>query len=149
MNALINLKANDEKYFKLGVNTALHHEDIKHHLDRISLLQYYKDKYNWQGLEFRLPVFLPFFFSTRLNTHIQFVQFKNTYNKRWRYSKIALHMETHTSYNTGGKTYLGKYLKKNYFQKYMVRSFDISSENAKIIDAVIKIMTKLTSTQMT
>ena len=31
----------------------------------------------------------------------------------------------------------------------MVRSFDISSENAKIIDAVIKIMTKLTSTQMT
>ena len=82
MNALINLKANDEKYFKLGVNTALHHEDIKHHPDRISLLQYYKDKYNWQRLEFRLPVFLPFFFSTRLNAHIQFVQFKNTYNKR-------------------------------------------------------------------
>lgn len=102
-----------------------------------------------KDLSFAYQSFYHFFFSTRLNTHIQFVQFKNTYNKRWRYSKIALHMETHTSYNTGGKTYLGKYLKKNYFQKYMVRSFDISSENAKIIDAVIKIMTKLTSTQMT
>ena len=58
-------------------------------------------------------------------------------------------METHTSYNTGGKTYLGKYLKKNYFEKYMVRSFDISSENAKIIKPMISRLSHVKPLSMT
>ena len=32
---------------------ALHHEDIKHHPERISLLRPYENQYNWKGLEYK------------------------------------------------------------------------------------------------
>ena len=35
---------NNEQCFKWAVIAALHHEDLKHHLKRISLLQYYEDQ---------------------------------------------------------------------------------------------------------
>ena len=31
---------------------ALHYEEIKYHLERISLLRPYENQYNWEGLEF-------------------------------------------------------------------------------------------------
>ena len=43
--AAINPKNNDEQCFKWVVVAALHHEDIKHHPERISLLQHYKVQY--------------------------------------------------------------------------------------------------------
>ena len=47
------------------------------------------------------------FFSVQLNTHIQFVQFKNTYNEKWKKNKTVLHTKkNNTRYNTG-KIYLG------------------------------------------
>ena len=42
--AVINPKNNDEKFFKWAVVSALHHEDIKQHSERISLLKYYEDQ---------------------------------------------------------------------------------------------------------
>ena len=40
--AVINPKNNGEKCFKWAVIAALHHEDIKHHPERITLLQHYR-----------------------------------------------------------------------------------------------------------
>ena len=34
----------------------LHHENIKHHPERISLLQHHEDQYNWNELEFLLAI---------------------------------------------------------------------------------------------
>ena len=53
---MINKKNNDEKCFKWAVIAALHHEDIKLHPERISLLQHYEGHYNWNGLEFPLAI---------------------------------------------------------------------------------------------
>ena len=54
--AVINLKNKDEECFKRDVIVVLYHEDIKHHLERISLLQHYEGQYNWKRLEFLLAI---------------------------------------------------------------------------------------------
>ena len=41
---LISPNNNNEQCFKWAVIAALHHEDLKHHLKKISLLQYYEDQ---------------------------------------------------------------------------------------------------------
>ena len=46
----------DEESFKWAVITALHHEEIKHHLERISLLKPYEYQYNWEMLELPLSI---------------------------------------------------------------------------------------------
>ena len=48
----MNPQNRDEECFKWAVIAALHHEEIKHHPERISLLDPYKNQYNWEGLEF-------------------------------------------------------------------------------------------------
>ena len=53
---MINPKYKDRQGCKWAVIAVLHTEDIKHHPERISLLQYYEDRYNWQGLEFSLAI---------------------------------------------------------------------------------------------
>ena len=53
---VINLQNKDEECFKWAVIAALHHEEIEHHPERISLLQHYEDQYNWNGLEFPLAI---------------------------------------------------------------------------------------------
>ena len=50
--AVINPQNKDEECFKWAVVQALHHEDIKHHPERISLVRTYGIQYNWKGLEF-------------------------------------------------------------------------------------------------
>ena len=54
--AVINPRNKDEKCFKWAVIEALHHEDIKHHPERISLLRPYEKQYNWKGLEFPVSI---------------------------------------------------------------------------------------------
>ena len=44
--AVINAKNNNEECFKLAIIAALHYKEIKHHSERISLLQHYEDQYN-------------------------------------------------------------------------------------------------------
>ena len=48
--AVISPLNKDEERFKWAVIEALHHEEIKHHPKRISLLRTYKNQYNWKGL---------------------------------------------------------------------------------------------------
>ena len=54
--AVINLQNKDEECFKWAVIEALHHEEIKHHPERISLLRPYENQYNWEGLEFPVSI---------------------------------------------------------------------------------------------
>ena len=54
--AVINPKNEDEECFKWGVIAPLHHEEIKHHPERIILLKHYEDQYNWNGLNFPLAI---------------------------------------------------------------------------------------------
>ena len=54
--AVINPQNKDEECFKWAVIEALHHEDIKHHPERISLLRSYENQYNWKGLEFPVSI---------------------------------------------------------------------------------------------
>ena len=54
--AVINPQNKDEECFKWAVIEALHHEDIKHHPERISLLRPYENQYNWKGLEFPVSI---------------------------------------------------------------------------------------------
>ena len=51
--AVINPQNKDEGCFKWAVIVALHHEEIKHHPERISLLRPYENQYNWKGLSFQ------------------------------------------------------------------------------------------------
>ena len=44
--AVINRQNKDEECFKWAVIAALHHEDIKHHSERIGLLRSYEKQYN-------------------------------------------------------------------------------------------------------
>ena len=46
----------DEECFKWAVITALHHEEIDFHPERISKLKPYSDLYNWKGLKFPVAV---------------------------------------------------------------------------------------------
>ena len=48
----MNPQNRDEECFKWAVIAALHHEEIKHHPERISVLDPYKNQYNWEGLDF-------------------------------------------------------------------------------------------------
>ena len=50
--AVINPQNKDEECFKWAVIEALHHKEIKHNPERISLLRPYENQHNWKGLEF-------------------------------------------------------------------------------------------------
>ena len=54
--AVINPQNKDEGCFKWAVIVALHHEEIKHHPERISLLRPYENQYNWKRLEFPVSI---------------------------------------------------------------------------------------------
>ena len=54
--AVISPLNKDEECFKWAVIEALHHQEIKHHPDRISLLRTYKNQYYWKGLEFPVSI---------------------------------------------------------------------------------------------
>ena len=54
--AVINPQNKDEGCFKWVVIAALYQEDIKHHSERISLLEPYENQYNWKGLEFPVSI---------------------------------------------------------------------------------------------
>ena len=53
---VINPQNKDEECFKWAVIEALHHKDIKHHPERISLLRPYENQYNWKGFEFPVSI---------------------------------------------------------------------------------------------
>ena len=50
--AIINPKNTDEECFKWAVIAALHHEEIGLNPERISKLEAYVDRYNWEGMKF-------------------------------------------------------------------------------------------------
>ena len=54
--AVVNPKNKDEVWFKWPVIESLHHQEIKHNTEGISLLRPYENQYNWKGLEF--PVWI-------------------------------------------------------------------------------------------
>ena len=54
--AVINPQNKDEECFKWAVIAVLHHEDIKHHLERIILIRSYERHYNWKGLKFAVSI---------------------------------------------------------------------------------------------
>ena len=54
--AVINLQNKDEECFKWAIIEALHHEEIKHLPEEISLLRSYENQYNWKGLEFPVSI---------------------------------------------------------------------------------------------
>ena len=53
---VINPQSKDEKCFKWVTIAALHHEEIKNNLERISLLRPYENQHNWKGLEFPVSI---------------------------------------------------------------------------------------------
>ena len=53
---MVNLQNKDKEFFKWAFIAALHHEEIKYYLERISLLQHYEEQYNWNKLEFPLAI---------------------------------------------------------------------------------------------
>ena len=53
---MINPQNKDEECFRWAVIEALHHEDIKDHPERISLLRPYEKQYNWKGPEFPVSI---------------------------------------------------------------------------------------------
>ena len=54
--AVINPQNKDEECFKWAIIEALHHEEIKHLPEEISLLRSYENQYNWKGLEFPVSI---------------------------------------------------------------------------------------------
>ena len=54
--AVINLQNKDEECFKWAIISALHHEEIKHHPEKISLQRPYENQYYWKGLEFPVSI---------------------------------------------------------------------------------------------
>ena len=42
----------DNKCFQYTVTTALNHEEIKKDLQKITKIKLFKDKYNWQGINY-------------------------------------------------------------------------------------------------
>ena len=54
--SVINQPNMDEECFKWAVIEALHHEEIKHHPERISLLRTYENQCNWKGLGFPVSI---------------------------------------------------------------------------------------------
>ena len=63
---MINQQNMDEESFKWAVIVALHHEDTRHHPERISLLGPYENQYKWKGLGF--PVLLRRFINLKRTT---------------------------------------------------------------------------------
>ena len=53
---MINPRNKDKGCFKWAVIGTLHHEDFKHHPERISLLRSYEKQYNWKGLKFPVSI---------------------------------------------------------------------------------------------
>ena len=53
---VINPQNKDEECFKQAVIEALHHEENKHHPERINLLRPYENQNNWEGLEFPVSI---------------------------------------------------------------------------------------------
>ena len=53
---VINPQNKDEECFKQAVIEALHHEENKHHPERINLLRPYEKQYNWKGLKFPVSI---------------------------------------------------------------------------------------------
>ena len=54
--AVINSQNKDEEGFKWATIAALHHEEIKNNLERMSLLRPYEKQYNWKGLDFPVSI---------------------------------------------------------------------------------------------
>ena len=54
--AVINPQKKDEECFNWAVIAALHHDEIKKDHQRISKLKPYENQYNWEGLEFPVPI---------------------------------------------------------------------------------------------
>ena len=53
---MINPQNKHDECFKWDVIAALHHEEIKHHPERISLLRSSQNQFNWKGLEFPVSI---------------------------------------------------------------------------------------------
>ena len=53
---MINPQNKHDECFKWTVIAALHHQEIKHHPERISLLRSSQNQYNWKGLEFPVSI---------------------------------------------------------------------------------------------
>ena len=53
---MINPQKKDEECFNWAVIAALHHDEIKKDHQRISKLKPYENQYNWEGLEFPVPI---------------------------------------------------------------------------------------------
>ena len=50
--AKINPKNNDDKCFRYGLTVALDYDKIEHHPERISNIEPFIDKYNWNDIDF-------------------------------------------------------------------------------------------------
>ena len=48
--AVIKPQNKDEECFKWAVIETLHHEEVRHHPERISLLRPYENQDNWKGV---------------------------------------------------------------------------------------------------
>ena len=53
---MINPQNKDEECFKWAAIAALHHEEIKKDHQSISKRRSYENQYNWEGLEFPVPI---------------------------------------------------------------------------------------------
>ena len=54
--AVIKPQNEDEECFKWAVIETLHHEEVRHHPERISLLRPYENQDNWKGVEFPVSI---------------------------------------------------------------------------------------------
>ena len=54
--AVIKPQNKDEECFKWAVIETLHHEEVRHHPERISLLRPYENQDNWKGVEFPVSI---------------------------------------------------------------------------------------------
>ena len=50
--ATINLKNYDNNCFQYAITVALNHQNIENHPQRISNIESFIDKYNWEGINF-------------------------------------------------------------------------------------------------
>ena len=50
--ATINPKNKDDKCFQYSITVALNHQNIENHPERISNIEAFIDKYNWEDIEF-------------------------------------------------------------------------------------------------
>ena len=50
--ATINPKNKDNKYFQYAITTALNHQKVENHPERISNIKPFIDQYNWKGIDF-------------------------------------------------------------------------------------------------